>query len=298
MKKNLSVRGLLAGMMAENTILLYENAWRKYQAFAGCNEIEAATLIEWRQFLVASGEYSASSINNYIKGIKAIAKQLYATKQLSKEHYYDIRDVEYLPGNALTNRRRPNNKIHIEPEQMRELCTAQADDPVELRDRAFMLTLATTGCRISEALDIKVTDIRRTQGGCVVNHILGKWQQEARTAPLSTEAHDAICRWLEMRPIHSEYVFTATTLNLHDGSTIFLPEPVKRQAMLSRIKKYGEKAGVPHIKAHDFRRFVATQVIKKAGIRTAQKVLGHANISSTAAYDTANFEPSITEELF
>lgn len=295
---SLNVRNLLAGMMAENTVLMYDNAWRKYTAFAGSQEIEASTLAEWRQMLVAQGQHSASSINNYLKGIKAIAKQLYVLKRLDKNTYYDLRDVEYLPKNALLERRRPNNKIHIAPEQMRRLCSAKTSDPRDLRDRAFMLTLATTGCRISEALQIKVGDIHRGANGCMVSGVLGKWQEEARTAPLSTEAHDAICDWLDARTCTSEYIFTATTFDAHSGDLICLNKPMKRQAMLGRIKMHAEALGIQHVKAHDFRRFVATQVIKRAGIRTAQKVLGHASISTTAAYDTEHFEANITEEMF
>lgn len=298
MKKSLNVRELLAGMMAENTILIYENAWAKYRAFAGSSEIEANTLVEWRQYLVAQGAHSANTINGYLKGIKAITKQLYARKLVNKDTHYEVRDVEYLPNKALMEKRRPHNKVHIAPQQMRQLCSVLNDDPMAIRDRAFMLTLATTGCRISEALAIKVQDIHRNVNNCCVSGIIGKWQEEARTAPLSTEAHDAILEWLALRPIDSPHIFTGISYDPRTGDLVYSPEPVKRQAMGHRIKKYGEEIGLPHIKAHDFRRFVATQVIQKHGIRSAQQVLGHADISTTAAYDTAELKPQLTESLF
>jgi integrase len=61
---------------------------------------------------------------------------------------------------------------------------------------------------------------------------------------------------------------------------------------------YGEQAGIPHIKPHDFRRFVGTQLAKK-DLRTAQKVLGHKNITTTARYYVMDdVEAGSTDGLF
>lgn len=303
MSNIVNVRALLTGQVAENTILMYEESWKKYMAFAGCpvKAMDAAMLVRFRQHLIVAGGYSASTVNNHIKGVKRIAKELHANKQIDRVTYLEMRDVAYLPKNALLERKRPHNKVHIEPEQMGQLCRnlQGTDSPLQLRDQALMFTLATTGCRLSEALFIKMRDIKKMpSGNYMVTGILGKWQGEPRSVPLSAEAFDAIRSWLTVRPVQSEYIFTGNGYN-EDGSVIlYHDQPMKRQTAGYRIKEYARTLGIDHLKAHDFRRFVATQLIKKDGIRTAQKVLGHANISTTAQYDTESFLESITANIF
>lgn len=226
---------------------------------------------------------------------------MHANKQINRVAYLEMQDVAYLPKNALLERKRPNNKVHVEPEQMGQLCRnlQGVDSPLQLRDQALMFTLATTGCRLSEALHIKMQDIKKMpSGNYMVAGILGKWQGEPRSVPLSAEAFDAIQGWLAVRPIKSAYIFTGNGYN-EDGSVIlYHDQPMKRQTAGHRIKQCAKSLGIDHLKAHDFRRFVATQLIKKDGIRSAQKVLGHANISTTAQYDTESFSESITANIF
>lgn len=47
------------------------------------------------------------------------------------------------------------------------------------------------------------------------------------------------------------------------------------------FRQYTERAGLAHIKPHDFRRFVGTQLVRE-DIRKAQKALGHKSRETTA----------------
>lgn len=294
------IRQLLTGIVAENTILAYAPCWDRYVIFAGCTTepICAATLTRWRQHLVNHTEYAASTINMHLKAVKAVAKQQAALGQIAKTIYWEVRDVELIPTSALTSRRRPHARTHIEPEQMRSLTLAPDEGPLALRDRAAILVLATSGCRVSEVLRMRLSDIRQVEGGSyVVTNVLGKFQGEPRTAPLTAEAYAAIMEWLAARPIACPHIFTSAHYS-SDGEIVFGQEPIKRQTLGSRLKLYGKAIGLEHVKPHDFRRFVGTQVIGKFGIREAQKVLGHASINTTALYDTSGMRDKVTEGLF
>ncbi len=48
------------------------------------------------------------------------------------------------------------------------------------------------------------------------------------------------------------------------------------------VRGYAQKCGYDHIKPHDLRRFVGTQVASKLAIREAQLALGHKSIEMTA----------------
>jgi len=64
------------------------------------------------------------------------------------------------------------------------------------------------------------------------------------------------------------------------------------------VQRYARKVGLEHIKPHDFRRFVGTQLAKK-DIRLAQKQLGHADISTTAkSYVLDGPRLGVTDDLF
>lgn len=302
-KKKIDVRPLLVGIIAENTIKSYMRAWEAYLVYAGSFDaaLKGTTMTRWRQHMVA-GDRAASSINTFLIGVKTIVRELYNHKEVSREAYWDIREVKTLPSTALKERRRPNNRVRIDPADMRKICKAPpvaADNPIALRDRALMMTLATTGARLSEALHIKVRDIHALPDNkFVVGNIMGKRDAEPRTVPLSPEAHSAILDWLAFRPVASPYVFTSFRWDFEGENILYSDTPMTPSCALHRVKLYGKEIGLPYIKCHDFRRFVGTQLAKKS-LRTAQLVLGHASIATTANnYVLDEFEVGSTDNLF
>jgi site-specific recombinase XerD len=101
----------------------------------------------------------------------------------------------------------------LTPEQVLALC--RAPDPstfAGLRDRAVLLTLATSGIRIHEAAGLTRPDIISLGQGWGLR-VLGKGQADYRPAPLSPEAYGWIQRWLTARDtrLTSAWVFTACT---------------------------------------------------------------------------------------
>ena len=77
-----------------------------------------------------------------------------------------------------------------------------------------------------------------------------------------------------------------------------IDQAMSEAAVWQAVQKYATKCGLAHIKPHDFRRFVGTQLTAK-DIRKAQLALGHKDISVTARhYVLDKLEAGETDNLF
>jgi len=303
----IDARKLLVGKVSENTIGNYELSWKLYVDFCGSEEeaLKPNKFIEWREYLINVQENSASTINIRLAGVKRVIKEAAAHQNVSRRIYVGFKRVEPLPTNALPERKRENNRTRITTEQMRAMIDATRADlknPQLARDRALLLTLATSGMRSSELCSVKVRDVLDLGVGCVIDNITVKGGR-TRRVPISRECYDAIKDWLFMRPLQSEWVFT--TERWHnpfvpekDTYLLWQDKPMTRDNVLYIVKKYSSMVGIENVKTHDFRRFVGTTLARN-NVRVAQQVLGHKNISTTAAhYLLDEVEPGITENLF
>lgn len=301
--RRLDVVALLTGLKAERTVQAYAQHWKRYLAFStyGGPIADADTLIAFRQHLVQETKDSANTINLRLESVKGIFRELAERRMIPRETWWAINDVKSLKGNLLIERRSPNARVRIEPEEMRgiiEVPVVRLGDPVGARNRALLLVMATTGMRISEIIAIKVSDLQRSGKNYFVANIMGKGAAESRVAPLGTEAFEAIQSWLHVRPTKSEWVFTSITYDSTSGNVLYSTQHITRSAAYHIVKSIAKEYGMPHVKPHDFRRFVGTQLAKN-DIRQAQLVLGHKNIGTTAKHYVLDEVPlGTTEGLF
>lgn len=196
---------------------------------------------------------------------------------------------------------------YIQPEQVERLIAA-ANNP---RDKAFITLLARTGIRITEAIEVKTSDIDFQRGVVRIIHlkeksklkcpncgeILGKRhlfcpgcgnkvdqairekveQRRQRMIPVDHNTLQLIAEYLKWRhqfPYHGPLVF-----------------PFTRQRGWQIVEKLGRRIGLTGLHPHSFRHLLATQwVAKGLDVRKLQLMLGHANISTTMEYVDSNFE--------
>jgi len=81
----------------------------------------------------------------------------------------------------------------------------------------------------------------------------------------------------------SEYIFTGFTGfsgRGGRGGRGLRTEHISTLAAWQTVKRYAKQCELPHVKPHDFRRFVGT-ILAKKDPRQAQKVLGHKSIDTT-----------------
>lgn len=146
-----------------------------------------------------------------------------------------------------------------------------------LRDRAMLETLYATGLRVSELVNLKVSEVSISDG---VLRATGKGSK-TRLVPLGEEALDWLSRYMK-----------EARQGILDGQlsdSMFVTQrggPMTRQAFWYIIKRYAVQAGIrkplsPHVLRHAF----ATHLLNHgADLRVVQMLLGHADISTTQIY--------------
>jgi integrase/recombinase XerD len=288
---------ILAGQLAPSSERMYRRdvaAYLTWCAANGCAGGAPASLARYRAHLAGGTRKSPATINRELAAVKRLAREAAAQGLLDSvtaAQFAALRGVKKL---ALKDRVKQHHLIG--PEQMRAL--VQAPDPATplgLRDRALLLTLATSGIRVSEAVSLRVDAIHTGRDGGYLLSVCGKTDVSARSAPLAPAAYQAIQAWLAARAgVDSPYVFTST----QGKGQQLTSTPLTATGAWRLVGKYANQIGLAHIAPHDFRRFVVTQVAARSGIREAQKVAGHRSINTTALYDLAPMKTGTTDDLF
>lgn len=144
-----------------------------------------------------------------------------------------------------------------------------------LRDRAVLETLYGCGLRVSEAVNLKLSEVFIDEGFV---RVVGKGDKQ-RMVPLGEMAAEAIEAWIEARP-EAAHGFDDTVFLNRFG------KPLSRVSMFNIAKKQAFLAGVrKEISPHTFRHSFATHLIENgADLRAVQEMLGHESILTTEIY--------------
>ena len=281
---------ILAGSVSESTQRMYMRDFTAYLQWAGSAEaaLQPTTLAQWRAHLANSTTCSPNTINRMISAVKRLVKEAAVQGYATHETAAAFEQVQGVKVKALKERQKANARTLISPDQMRAICTApDASSLAGKMHRALLATLAGSGCRISEVVSLTPsqieygTDDDGRSGWYLL--VMGKNETEAGKRPLSVEAHRLITQWLTARSaagVISPYIFTGFSGR---GSRDPRTTPITTMSAWEMVQRYALAAGVPHVKPHDFRRFVGTRLAKE-DIRLAQKALGHKRIETTARH--------------
>ena len=287
---------ILAGQLAPSSIAMYDRDFRAYLTFAGnyAQALQSSTLARWRTELAQESNKSPNTINRMLSAVKRLMREAASQGYVEHEVAASFDQITGVKVAALKNRVKSNARTRIEPTEMREVCDTPAIDAlIGIRDHALLAALASSGLRVSELATLTLKQIVQKPTGYILM-IQGKNDVEEREAPLSQEAFDLIEIWLSIRPLESQYIFTAFDGRGQRATT----RALSSTAIWKIVRKYAAQLGIPNIKPHDFRRFVGTQ-LAKSDIRMAQKALGHKSIETTARhYVLDELEPGLTDNLY
>jgi len=146
-----------------------------------------------------------------------------------------------------------------------------------LRDKAMLEMLYATGLRVSELVNLTLSQVNLRQG---VLRVTGKGNKE-RLTPIGEEAifylesymQQSRPALLSQRPCEEVFV-----TNRAAGMT--------RQAFWHIIKRYAKKAEISvHLSPHTLRHAFATHLLNHgADLRVVQLLLGHSDLSTTQIY--------------
>ena len=181
----------------------------------------------------------------------------------------------------------PEREIDLvsEDELERLLSAPNSSSLKEIRDRAILELLFSTGLRVSELCALGRDSLNLDRGEFSVR---GKGEK-VRVVFLSESAKVALKAWLTKRKDMSEALFVNfknLEAKLPSGGLTPNENRLTSRSVERMIKYYAIKAGIskkvtPHILRHCF----ATDLLQNgADLRSVQMLLGHSNISTTQIY--------------
>jgi len=165
-----------------------------------------------------------------------------------------------------------------EDEVMRMLQIPDVMKDSGLRDRTVLELFYSSGLRVTEMIELKISDLFLKQG---VIRVFGKGSKE-RVVPVSNSAKLYIENYI-LRVRHkliqpgkfTDYLF------LNNRGAGF-----SRQGIWKKIKEYAKLAGIEkNISPHKLRHTFATHLLEGgADLRSLQMLLGHSSINTTEIY--------------
>ncbi|MBE6160724.1 MAG: site-specific tyrosine recombinase XerD [Firmicutes bacterium] len=166
---------------------------------------------------------------------------------------------------------------YLTVEEVDILLNIPLNNAYDYRNKAMLETLYGTGIRISELINIKISDIDFTE--CFIR-IYGKGSKE-RIVPFNDVCGKYLIEYIDnyrntlLKHKDSEYVF----INSLSGR-------ISRQGFFKILKEICLKQGIkknvsPHLLRHSF----ATHLLNNgADLRIIQELLGHSDLSTTQIY--------------
>ena len=254
--------------LSKNTVHSYENDINSFSKWSlkylgqPIKKLLKADVNQYVSFLFKQG-LKSSSVNRKISTIKSFYIYLIKKKIITFSPVEDIsmpKKETYLPVSM----------SEIEVEKL--LNSPKLNIHIERRDKAMIEMLYATGMRISELVNLKLTDIDNKR---LVVKVLGKGQKE-RLIPYGEAAADALNSYLNDR----EKSNIKETFLSNRGTKI------TRGAFWNRIKIYLNRENLKTtISPHTLRHAFATHLLNRgADLRSVQILLGHSDLSTTQIY--------------
>lgn len=254
-----------------NTIESYKRDVKQYIAYldsSGVKDLSATTkttvlsyLLELQREGRASSTVSrtlASLRSFYIFMLRNGAVKSDPTTNLEAPH------VEKKPPQILTSA-----EVELLMEQ-------PGDDNKGIRDRAMLELLYATGIRVSELINLNITDVNLSMSFIYCNG--GK---KERIVPMGNKALEAITVYIDNVRSLMIKSDTEKALFVNCGG-----ERLSRQGFWKIIKQYQHQADIKkEITPHTLRHSFAAHLLENgADLRSIQEMMGHADISSTQVY--------------
>lgn len=261
---------LLEKKYSKNTIASYQNDLSKFKEYfikekKSLKSLDNNDLKAYVQSINKS--MSAKSVSRNISTLKSFYKFLMIEKYVNKS--------------PLTNVVNPKVKKELpkvlSEEEVIKLLDFQITDNYGYRNKAMLELMYSSGLRVSELINLKMTDVDLE---LEVVRIFGKGSKE-RIIPLGAYASLALKDYITY--------YRGSLLKKKNSDYLFLNsrgDKMTRQAFFKILKKIAKEQGIktefsPHTLRHSF----ATHLLKHgADLRSIQELLGHSDVSSTQIY--------------
>ena len=274
--ESIEVEGGRSKKTAENYTLYIE----RFIEFAGdikVSEISYELVRKYRLWLNRYENYNGVNLGKSTQAYHLIALRRLLT-YLSKRNIKSLEPTKI----ELPKMTKPQvNFLHYE-EVERLLGVIPQDTELDLRDRAILELLFSSGLRVSELINLNRDHINTKRREFSVR---GKGNKD-RPIFISKTATQHIDNYLKSRkdnlsPLFINYSKRCTTPSLDGNYRRLTARSVQRM-----IEKYARLAGItkkvsPHTMRHSF---ATDLLLNGADLRSVQSMLGHASISTTQIY--------------
>ena len=229
------------------------------------NELEPTDLNKYLQNLSAKG-LSSKTLSRQSSSIKGFYLFLQNENEYKKAlpNIKNIKQEKYFP-------------VYLTIEQTEELLNVPNMNSTRgIRDRAMMELMYASGLRVSELLNLKISNIDFNH---LLVRVIGKGDKE-RVIPLGEYA---------IHYVKLYYDNTYNLLNKKKSTYLFLNKSggrLSRVSFFNSIVEYGREINLDFdISPHTLRHSFATHLLEGgANLRVVQLLLGHSNIGTTQIY--------------
>ena len=261
---------------SNNTIAAYKNDLGQFIKFLQAgqynindwSDVTPEIVDEYVQYMKEKA-YASSSVARKVAAVKSFFNFLFARGIIEDNPTTNVDSPKVKKRLPQTLSAEDIDKLLQAPRQKRS--------PKHLRDTALLSMLYSTGMRVTEVVSLRVDDVD-LQSNTLSCH--GK-DEQLRELPLTKDTRDSVAAYLDggRQYLVKNKDETALFLN-HRG------QQLTRQGLWLIIKAYAKKANLsgdvtPHTLRHSF---AAHKLDDGSDLQEVQRLLGHANISTTQIY--------------
>jgi integrase/recombinase XerD len=269
---------------ADNTIAAYRNDLTQFLRYLeGKDEISSWAQVD-KDIVISyvldlkDREYTSSTVARKVAAIKSFFHYLMAEKVIADDPTATLDSPK-------VKKRLPKAISREDIEQLLA-APAQGKSAKSQRDHALLELLYASGMRVTELVSLDVSDVNLASGSVRVRG--KKASSKERIIPVGDRALDALQTYVNKGRMQlvRDPEEPALFLN-HRGQRL------TRQGLWLIIKHYVDEVGIsedvtPHTLRHSF---AAHKLSQGKSLQDIQKLLGHANISTTQVYQHVGQEP-------
>jgi integrase/recombinase XerD len=260
---------------SDNSVQAYVHDVEKLAEYLEMAKIEAGPKDILEEHLLGFLKYvaelglAAHSQSRMISGIKAFYRYMLLENEI-------VNDPTELIESPRLPRKLPDVLSYEEIEQI--IAAIDHSTPEGTRNRAIIEVLYSSGLRVSELINLQLTNCHFDIGFL---RVLGKGDK-VRLVPIGREA-------IKYTQLYLEHVRKEMHVQKESEDIVFLNRRGKqltRVMIFLIIKDAAEKAGIgKNVSPHTFRHSFATHLIEGgASLRAVQEMLGHESITTTEIY--------------